>query len=458
MSFYTAAFRPSNVMLRRKLTLISLDWTRPKDPPLSLGHASILTNLLSHGLEVDQNAWAVNKEKFRVQDVLDFVLDRAAPDMDVALGAFVWNEVHIQEIMEILKKEKYPGRIILGGPQISYVKKGIESYYPNADAFIRGYAEEALARLIMSEEQRPVIGGVEYAGYPGLGLTATSDLEKLPSPYLEGIIQPQGFIRWETQRGCPFSCSFCQHKEADPSKKRRVFSRDRLMQEVDWILSSNVKDIAVLDPTFNSGDRYLDILKGLADGGYQGKISLQCRLEMVRPEFLDLVDGINQNGCVVLEFGLQTIHKEEMKIIQRPNGLRKTKEILAETKARGIETEVSLIFGLPCQTVESFQSSIDFCKAQEVDRIHAFPLMLLRGTSLHDQKEKLGLVESSDVHFPRIPRAQNDIPHVVSSPSFSFDDWLEMGTMAENLELYNRMPEDLKFLQPNKHDNVGLVL
>ncbi|KAL7520533.1 hypothetical protein ACHAWX_006348, partial [Stephanocyclus meneghinianus] len=98
---------------RRKLTLISLDWTRPKDPPLSLGHASILTNLRSNGVEVNANAWSVNNPNFFVQDVLDFIFDNAASEMDVALGAFVWNEAHIHEITRTLKKERYPGRIIL---------------------------------------------------------------------------------------------------------------------------------------------------------------------------------------------------------------------------------------------------------------------------------------------------------------------------------------------------------
>jgi len=424
---------------RRKLTLISLDWTRPKDPPLSLGHASILTNLISNGVEVNANAWSVNNPTFLVQDVLDFIFDNAASEMDVALGAFVWNEAHIHEITRTLKKERYPGRVILGGAQISYLKKGLEGYYPYADVFVRGYAEEAMTKLILSQTLRPVIAGVHYAGHPELGLTATANLESLPSPFLEGVIQPQQFIRWETQRGCPFACSFCQHKEADRTKKRREFSRDRIMQEVDWILSSHVRDIAVLDPTFNSGGRYLEILKELSRGGFRGKISLQCRMEMVSAAFLDVVEEINRNGKVILEFGLQTVHREEMKVIQRPNNLKKARTVLAETKRRKIETEVSLIFGLPRQTVSSFEESINFCKEQGVERIHAFPLMLLRGTALHDQKDDLGLKESTDSRtFPGIEdRAQIDIPHVVSSPTFSFDEWLDMGRMAEDLKSYN---------------------
>jgi radical SAM superfamily enzyme YgiQ (UPF0313 family) len=59
------------------------------------------------------------------------------------------------------------------------------------------------------------IEGVKYAGEPFFGKSANVNLEALPSVYLENIIKPQRFIRWETQRGCPFRCSFCQHKEPD---------------------------------------------------------------------------------------------------------------------------------------------------------------------------------------------------------------------------------------------------
>ena len=57
---------------------------------------------------------------------------------DVTLGVFVWNEPFVKRILSSLTKLDFRGRIILGGPQISYVKKGLENYYPEADVFIRG--------------------------------------------------------------------------------------------------------------------------------------------------------------------------------------------------------------------------------------------------------------------------------------------------------------------------------
>jgi radical SAM superfamily enzyme YgiQ (UPF0313 family) len=219
----------------------------------------------------------------------------------------------------------------------------------------------------------------------------------------------------------------------------------RIAQEVEWIISHPViQDVAVLDPTFNSGPNYLAVMDALIAGRFSGKLSLQCRAEMVKDEFLDRVEALNQTGHVVLEFGLQTIHKSEWKLIDRPNNLRRVTEVLEQTRRRGIETEISLIFGLPQQTVMSFKESIEFCKKMDVSRIYAFPLMLLRGTPLHANKRQLQLVESDEIDLPGIDRVQDGIPHVVASPSFSFREWQDMASMAQELTLdYNtRVPKE----------------
>lgn len=428
--------------MKRRLLLASLDWIRKKDPPLSLGHASIVANFKKHQSPITHQAWSVNIPDFDPNQVVNFAMQNADDTTDFALGAFVWNEVYTQEIVNQLKTNKFPGRIILGGPQISYVKPSnstkIESYYPQADIFIRGYAEQALINLMQSETSMPIIPGVHFAGQPDLGVSASIDLEHLPSPFLSGIIKPQKFIRWETQRGCPFRCSFCQHRESDISMTRREFSVKRVFKEAEWITNNPiVTDIAVLDPTFNSGPHYIAILEALIAGKYRGKLALQCRPEMVKTEFLDAVEKLNQTANVVLEFGLQTIHKTEWQIIQRPTNLKKVTEVLTETKKRNISVEVSLIFGLPQQTLSSFKQSIAYCKDLGVPTIHAFPLMLLRGTPLYEQKQKLKLVESTESVSTLIDRQQQGISHVISSPSFDYSDWRNMVELSELLQQYN---------------------
>ena len=111
---------------QRRLLQVSLDWCRPKDPPLSLGHASILANLSANNIPFDQLSLAVNKADFDVSSVVEWVMAKTSNEVvpsttDFAIGAFVWNDVYAIEIMKKLRLRDFRGRIIVGGPQVSYV-------------------------------------------------------------------------------------------------------------------------------------------------------------------------------------------------------------------------------------------------------------------------------------------------------------------------------------------------
>ena len=125
--------------------------------------------------------------------------------------------------------------------------------------------------------------------------------------------------------------------------RRRELGQSRVMREIDLFATREVQDIAVLDPIFNAGARSNAILGRFAEHGFAGRLSLQCRFEMVDDEFLALCQALR----VRLEFGLQTIHRVEQKAIERPNHLARVESVIADLHARGIPFEVSLIYGLP---------------------------------------------------------------------------------------------------------------
>ena len=110
---------------------------------------------------------------------------------------------------------------------------------------------------------------------------------------------------------------------------------------------------------------------------------------------------------------------------------------MLECTKRSIPFEISLIFGLPNQTVESFKSSVQWALDRKPSKCLAFPLMLLRGTELYDRKKELGLIESTVIQHPLLEelteRQQKSIPHVVSSPSFTCKDWKDMASIALSL-------------------------
>ena len=450
----------------------------------------------------------------------------------VVLGAFVWNEPYIQRLAYIFSQVMHK-TVIIGGPQVTYLEpKSLSTYYPHAKGFIQGFAEQPVLRLLSGEHPTQIPGvvwradatieGVENVpsqpssttpkklqlwnrgGMRSLPVTvlpspvppvivAPGKRENLfdtaPSPILNEVVpMNQMFMRWESQRGCPYNCSFCQHRSSDSEVRNVVHaSSDRIAEELKQLTEHKVQSIAVLDPTFaTSGPQSEYILANLPR---TAEVSFQVRPERITKTFLSNV-ARSPARSIVLELGVQSMVPEELHYVERVTGADHRKlpekvrskiamlddflsqhQMLAldgddNTHRCNIRYEISLIFGLPAQTVESFKHSLSWAtECTKASKVDAFPLMLLRGTPLFYRKLELGLVEGyiryadepSLKHNPhkiealehqghivfrtKAPlkldetsfskyRVQGFIPHVVASPTMSRDDWKTMFYMA----------------------------
>lgn len=417
--------------------LVSLDWERPQDGRSSLGIASIAAALKASNIQYDLLEAAVNDMAFNPvafeKQLLENIHQRSLQGHQclVGIGAFIWNEPVTQQLTEAIHSST-AATVVLGGPQISYADAGqLEHLYPFADVFVRGHGEKAMVALAMEEYPHGL--GIHFAGTHDLGEKANYTLEELPSPYLTGVLQPGKKIRWETMRGCPFKCSFCQHRgTGDRFKlKQHQFDFERIIKEAYLFAEAGVERISILDPIFHLDiPRTVDLLKLFRKIGLKAELALQCRFESIKDEFLDALEGLN----VVLEFGLQTAIWEEGKRIGRPNRLDMADDIIQKLQARNLRFEVSLIYGLPGQTLASFRQSLSWCWSRGITEIRAWPLMILRGTELDHQREEYGLIESAD----------EAIPHVIASNSFSHAEYLQMRALANACN-----PEVIETLQNN---------
>lgn len=410
--------------VNRLVILVALNWSRDKDPRFPLGHASILATLRRAQRPVEQIVVAVNQHS-NAADLLNQILAIANAHpvqvIDLAIGAYIWGESLIQQLLPMLRQQGFRGRIIMGGPQVSFMEAGFEAKYPEADIFIRGNSENALL-AVTATNQEISFPGVHYAGSNSPLTTGFADLANLPSPWIthDWNREPLKFVRFETMRGCPYSCSFCQHRAPKRDARPNYMPPERIMQEIDIFCDNKVESIAVLDPIFNISPIATQVLEAFTARNFKGQISLQCRAELLKPEFLKVASQLN----VTLEFGLQTIHLKESTAIERRNKIEKVDAALKMVREFGINHEVSLIFGLPEQTLESFEESVEWCLERSVPVIKAFPLMLLRGTKLEREAERWSLGQSDD-----------EIPIVVQSATFDRGEWECMNALSEALKL-----------------------
>jgi radical SAM superfamily enzyme YgiQ (UPF0313 family) len=410
--------------MNKHIVFVSLDWERPQDGRSNLGAASILASLKAAGIQYTAIEDAVNAKDYDYDQLEARVLaaihelEAQGTECLVGIGAYIWNEPDTQKLTEVIHNAT-SAPVVLGGPQISYAEKGtLEQLYPYANIFVRGNGEQAMVALASGDSPEHL--GIHFAGTEDRNQKAETALEELASPWLTGVMKPGKSIRWETMRGCPFKCSFCQHRESGNrfKLKEQQLDYERIAKEARLFAQAGVERISILDPIFHlDTTRTVELLTLFKDIGLAAQLSLQCRFESVKDEFLDALEGLN----VVLEFGLQTTNWEEGNAIVRPNRLEMAEAVIEKLHARNIPFEVSLIYGLPKQTLASFRESLIWCWRQQVPVIRAWPLMILRGTPLDQQREEFGLVESEN----------EAIPHVIASNSFTHEEYCQMERLAE---------------------------
>ena len=114
------------------------------------------------------------------------------------------------------------------------------------------------------------------------------DMNEIPSPFIEGYFD--GLVKdnpkerwiglWETNRGCPFACTFCDWGVGFKKKVSKYNLEDRLFYEIDWFSKNKVEFVFACDANFGMyKDRDLPIVKKFAKNkkkyGYPEALSVQ---------------------------------------------------------------------------------------------------------------------------------------------------------------------------------------
>jgi radical SAM superfamily enzyme YgiQ (UPF0313 family) len=355
---------------------------------------------------------SVAKEQLSIVRIVDSI-NKVIPLVQLdrlALACYVWSSDLIEPIIKLCREKGFKGKIILGGYQIN--KKTCRKLYPSGDFYIPGYGEVALPESILND-----------VAITSQIIEKTVNFETLASPYLDGTISleiGQEMIHWETRRGCVYKCNFCAHRDLK-DKGVHLLGMEKIKAELDLFKIKSVRKINILDPIFNNEPNHIEILNYAIKIKLTALLSLQVRFERITNEFLSLCAQLN----IHLEFGLQTTDIAESKVIERANNMNRVDKTIKLLQQWKQSFEVSLIYGLPGQTLESFKQSIAYLQQRNINNIKAFPLMLLEGTKLAENKNNYNIVEEVI--------DGSGIPHVVECDSFTRAEWMLMRSYANDL-------------------------
>ena len=307
---------------------------------------------------------------------------------------FVWNKNLLLEVASELKKKNSKIICIAGGPEVTANPKNFLSF----DYVISGEGEKVSFELIKNIFNDTQINEKILFG-------KRESLESLTSPYLDKTLNPKKYdgALWELARGCPFKCSYCYESKGD--KKVEYFSFERIKEELDLFVKNDIKQIFVLDPTYNvDKSRAIKLLDYIRQKAKQIFFHFECRAEFISDELAKAFSKINCS----LQIGLQSASEEVLKTVNRNFNKKDFIKKISILNNYGIIFGFDLIYGLPKDNYEGFKNSIDFAISLYPNHIELFCLSVLPGTALFDDANKLNL--SYELQPPY---------HVIESDTFS---------------------------------------
>lgn len=263
--------------------------------------------------------------------------------------------------------------VIAGGPHVTYCAEESLQYF---DSVVTGEAESVWLRLLADFEA----GCLEkmYTGSP-------CDMQNLPTPRYD-LLNQNFFIPRVIQatRGCPFKCSFCTVPTLNPGfRLRPVKDVIRDIQYNNFPHWWQRKIVWFWDDNLTINRKYIkELLTAMIP--LKKWWLTQASLDIAKDE--ELLDLMQQSGCIGIFFGIETFGKESLvDANKKQNKVEQYKKSVAALHQRGICVMAGFISGFDHDTPAKIEQMADRLMEIGVDVPFLSILTPFKGTPLHAQ-------------------------------------------------------------------------
>ena len=393
--------------------------------PINIAYiaAYLKHNIKNFNVEIELTTTA--KEVFHL-------LENWKPDV-IGISNYVWNSGLSNAICRYAKKLNSNTLTILGGPEFpagtgartientpkdqtydkSYnylLKRPSVDYFAYSDGevsfleIVENFIKNDFSVARLKSEDKPIKGCASIANdkskllvgkyIPRLGMEGSvkaDGRDVIPSIYLSGMLDKylngKYIPAFETARGCPYLCTFCD--QGLDASKITAFSTKRLAEEMMYVgekmskLKGGTKSVAIFDSNWGLFQKDVDladhILKVIEKYDWPQYIDCSAPKEK-RENILQINDKLKNR--VQLGLAMQSLNQETLTNIKRKNwGAKMYLEFIREVEKRGKSSTCEQIIPLPEESEETYLEGIKFLMNNNV-KTQTYTLMMICGTEL----------------------------------------------------------------------------
>jgi len=398
--------------LQRPVWLFSMDSEQFNAPPTTT--AALTAYFRKYGASAADTD--IQLEHFRgADDIAPWLaqwvqegLPRAVEALDAGVipiagfSFYTWNAAEFLSLAGQLK-QLFPGLLVVaGGPHVQKAEDylGVEPI----DVIFLGEAEVSFQQFLDCADPSgwADIDGLAFKVDSGIETTPArqrcEDLQRFPSPLevLE-LTDAQGnprydSISYETSRGCPFKCAFCEWGTGAIGSKMYQWPLQRIREDWETIVAAGIKNIWLADSNFGALKQDAEKAAIIVELRQRTGLPLSFATSWSKKhsrQVQEIALLLHRNRLLPhYQLALQTLTPEALRLSHRENMSSNEYQPIAKAMAeQGVPIAAELIWGLPGDNLADFERNLDQLLAT-FPNINIFGYTLLPGTEFHARRDE----------------------------------------------------------------------
>ena len=432
--------------------------------PLNIGYIAAYA--------IDRFGANVKISLFKYIEELEQAILQSPPDI-LGLSNYAWNHRIALEMFRILLQKNPHAITVWGGPnfpldfpsQQKFMKK-----YSEVDIYVPIEGEVGFSNIIqrvlecnsvtefkkvVSEKpiENCVTRGLDGKFHFEISQSRLKNLDEIPSPYLTGLMDKffDGKLSpmLQTNRGCPFSCSFCVDG-TDLVKKVNQFSLKRVEDEINYIaryVPETTDSMFISDLNFGMMPRDLKICGFLSETQKKYNFPKQIQATTGKNTKERIIEAIKSlNGALRLWISVQSMDQQILENIRRDNiSVDQMLALAPAIKEAKLPTVSEVILGLPGESYQSHINTLRDLVRAKIDDIQIYTCMMLNGAEMNTPQEraKWGLKTKYRIlprDFIKLTNGKKIVEIeevVIGSNTLSFEEYTELRMLAFSIFVTN---------------------
>ena len=387
----------------------------------SIGPAFVGAYLREHGHEV-----ALVRATVDLQD--DEAVARVAaeePDLvGVSLTTRQW--LRARDLVGAIR-ETSDVPVVAGGLHPTFSPEAVLDA-PGFDYVCLGEGEQATLELVEALERRATTDEIPNL-WPRGGRRPPvrppfEPVDGLPFMARDLLDEPAGTVHMATQRGCPFPCTYCAARIYNElydgySRYGRRRSHENVLAELASVRDAGrLGYVIFLDDTFTIHHPWVKDFCRLYRDEIGVPFSLHARVETVSEPLLEL---LAEAGCAQITYGVESgSERVRRDVMRRPIRQQRIRDVFRWTREAGILLTANFMLGLPGETRDDLQRTLDLAEELGVHDFGYFVFYPYPGTQLFRVCADNGYLPADHLERPA-----NHRESILDLPDLTNDDIAE---------------------------------